>query len=79
MPLRTAHERCSPVRMRGNRGRAPAWGRDAVGMVLDAGTDWEEVRELLIESFCVQAPKKLVALIDRPGEDHSPGPDAPRP
>ena len=42
------------------------WGRDAMGMVLDDGTDWEEVRELVTESFCVLAPKKLIALVDRP-------------
>lgn len=42
------------------------WGRDAVGMVLDAGTDWDEVRELLIESYCVLAPKKLIAQLDHP-------------
>ncbi len=42
------------------------WGRDAMGMVLDDGTDWHEVRELVTESFCVLAPKKLIALVDRP-------------
>ena len=42
------------------------WGRDAMGMVLDGHTDWDEVRELLTESFCVLAPKKLIALVDRP-------------
>jgi predicted DNA-binding protein (MmcQ/YjbR family) len=42
------------------------WGRDAVGMVLDDDTDWDEVRELVTESYCVLAPKKLVALVDRP-------------
>jgi hypothetical protein len=42
------------------------WGRDAIGMVLDDDTDWDEVRELMTESFCVMAPKKLVALVDRP-------------
>jgi predicted DNA-binding protein (MmcQ/YjbR family) len=42
------------------------WGRDAIGMVLDDGTDWDEVRELITESFCVLAPKKLVVLVDRP-------------
>jgi YjbR len=44
------------------------WGRDAMGMVLDADTDWEEVRELVTESFCVLAPKKLIALLDRPSD-----------
>lgn len=42
------------------------WGRDAVGMVLDATTDWDEVTELVTESYCLLAPKKLVALVDRP-------------
>ena len=42
------------------------WGRDAMGMVLDADTDWAEVGELVTESYCVLAPKKLVALVDRP-------------
>ena len=45
-----------------------AWGRDALGMVIDHDTDWEEVREIVTESFCVMAPKKLVALVDRPDE-----------
>jgi len=43
------------------------WGRNVVGMVLDGDTDWEEVRELVTESYCVLAPQKLVALVDRPG------------
>lgn len=42
------------------------WGRDAVGIVVDEQTDWTEVAELLTESYCVLAPKKLVALVDRP-------------
>jgi hypothetical protein len=35
-------------------------------MVLDGGVNWSEVAELVIESYCVLAPKKLVALVDRP-------------
>jgi hypothetical protein len=42
------------------------WGRNAVGMVIDDETDWDEIRELVTESYCVLAPKKLVALVDRP-------------
>ncbi len=42
------------------------WGRDVVGMILDDATNWDEVAELMTESFCVMAPKKLVALVDRP-------------
>jgi hypothetical protein len=44
----------------------PGWGDDVVGMVLDGGTDWDEVTELVTESFCLLAPKKLVSLVDRP-------------
>ena len=42
------------------------WGRNAVGMVLDGDTDWDEVREIVTESYCVLAPKKLVDLVERP-------------
>jgi predicted DNA-binding protein (MmcQ/YjbR family) len=42
------------------------WGRNVVGLVLDDDTDWDEVGELVTESYCVLAPKKLVALVDRP-------------
>jgi len=31
---------------------------------LTSGTDWEEVRELVTESYRVLAPKKLCALLD---------------
>ncbi|MET7832524.1 MmcQ/YjbR family DNA-binding protein [Micromonospora sediminicola] len=46
---------------------SPGWGADVVGMALDDATDWTEVAELLTESYCVLAPRKLVALVDRPG------------
>ena len=45
----------------------PGWGTDVVGMVLDAAVDWDEVAELVTDSYCLLAPKKLVALVDRPG------------
>ena len=32
-------------------------------MVLTETTDWDELRELLTESYCILAPKKLVALL----------------
>ena len=43
------------------------WGRNAVGLDLEGDIDWDEVSELVTDSFCVMAPKKLVALVDRPG------------
>jgi predicted DNA-binding protein (MmcQ/YjbR family) len=45
------------------------WGRNAIGMVLGDDTDWDEVTELVTESYCVLAPKKLVALVARPGPE----------
>ncbi len=44
----------------------PRWATDIVGMVLDADADWDEVAELLTESYCVLAPRKLVELVERP-------------
>jgi hypothetical protein len=51
----------------------PDWGADVVGMVLDDGVDWAEVRELLTESYCVLAPKRLAAQVDRPPGGIGPG------
>ncbi|GAB3865180.1 hypothetical protein GCM10028801_35250 [Nocardioides maradonensis] len=42
------------------------WGGNVVGLLLDDATDWVEVGELLTDSYCLQAPAKLVALVDRP-------------
>jgi hypothetical protein len=42
------------------------WGPDVAGMVLDDETDWDEVAELLADSYCIMAPKKLSALVARP-------------
>ncbi|HEX3459806.1 MAG TPA: MmcQ/YjbR family DNA-binding protein [Acidimicrobiales bacterium] len=50
---------------------APRAGRDRIGVLLTEGTDWEEIRELVTESFRVLAPKKLTARLDS-------GPDRPR-
>jgi hypothetical protein len=45
------------------------YGHNVIGMVLDDRTDWDEVAELMTESYCLMAPKKLVALVDRPEPD----------
>ena len=41
--------------------RAP---RDRIGVWLTDETDWEVIREIVIESYRVIAPKKLSALLD---------------
>ena len=43
---------------------APRAGRDRLGVLLTDDTDWEEIRELVTESYRVLAPKKLSELLD---------------
>jgi hypothetical protein len=47
---------------------APPWRCDEVGMVLLDDVDWDEIAELLTESYCAQAPAKLAAQVARPPE-----------
>jgi hypothetical protein len=44
-----------------------SWGGNVVGMLLDDDTDDAELAELLTDSYCLQAPQRLVAQVDRPG------------
>jgi hypothetical protein len=39
-------------------------GRGRIVVVLSDDTDWEEIRELVTESYRILAPKKLTALLD---------------
>jgi len=39
-------------------------GRDRIGVLLSDNTDWDEVRELVTESYRILAPKKLTARLD---------------
>jgi predicted DNA-binding protein (MmcQ/YjbR family) len=39
-------------------------GRDRIVVALADDTDWEEIRELVTESYRILAPKKLTALLD---------------
>src|SRR5262245_49875572 len=43
----------------------PVWFPNIAGLFIDAKTDWDDVTSLVTESYCVLAPKKLVALVDR--------------
>ena len=51
---------------------SPGWDDGLVTMVLrdDGTTDWDEVKELLTESYSLLAPKKLIARLGahRPNE-----------
>ena len=47
----------------------PPWRPGIVGMFVDAkATDWDEVGELVTESYCLLAPKRLAAQVVRPPE-----------
>ena len=39
-------------------------GRDRIVVALTDDTDWDEIRELVTESYRILAPKKLSALLD---------------
>jgi len=43
------------------------WGGNVVGLLVDDDTDWEELVELLTDSYCIQAPPKLAEQVPRPG------------
>lgn len=42
------------------------WSGNAVGMLVDDDTDWEELAELLTDSYCIQAPAFLAEQVRRP-------------
>ena len=44
---------------------APRSGRDRLGVVIDASTDWEEMAELITESYRLHAPKMLARTLDQ--------------
>jgi hypothetical protein len=42
----------------------PRGGRDRIGVLLADDPDWDEIRELVTESYRILAPKKLIKLLD---------------
>ena len=66
MTFRSSGPELEALSLAGHPFFKPPWGPTVVGMVLDDDADWTDVAELLTESYCVLAPKKLVALVDRP-------------
>jgi len=45
---------------------ATPWRADEVGMIFGTEVDWKEVAELLTDSYCLLAPKRLSESVDRP-------------
>jgi hypothetical protein len=44
----------------------PPWAPNIVGMLLDSAVDWNEVAELVTESYCMLAPRRLAEMVARP-------------
>ena len=42
------------------------WGSNVVGLLIDTDTDWDEMAELLTDSYCLQAPARLADQVPRP-------------
>ena len=66
MTFRSSGPELDALRNAGHPFFAPRWRADEVGMMVDDRVDWDEVAELLTESYCCLAPKKLVELVERP-------------
>jgi hypothetical protein len=41
----------------------PGWGSRVVAVIVDDTLDWDEIAELIVDSYCIQAPKKLAARV----------------
>ena len=44
----------------------PGWGANTLGVAVGDDTDWDEIAELVTESYRVLAPKKLAAMLGSP-------------
>ncbi|MGA2528648.1 MAG: MmcQ/YjbR family DNA-binding protein [Acidimicrobiales bacterium] len=62
--LRTDPEEREALLFIGRPFFAPRAGSGRIGVLLTNDTDWEEIRQLVTESYRVLAPKKLTALVD---------------
>jgi len=68
LTFRSSGDELDALRSMGHPFFRPGWGTNTVGMVLSAaeGLDWTEIQELLTESYCILAPKKLASQVPRP-------------
>jgi hypothetical protein len=69
LAFRSRGEELEALRGTGHPFFVPPWRDDEVLLALgDAPVDWDEVRELVTESYCLLAPKTLAARVERPGD-----------
>jgi hypothetical protein len=63
--FRSAGDELEALRAGGSPYFTGAWRDDEVGLVLPAEPDWDEIGELLTESYLLLAPGRLAALVER--------------
>lgn len=51
--------------LRGERFFHARWGREIAGLVIEDDPDWDEIEELLTESYVLLAPRKLAEQVGR--------------
>jgi hypothetical protein len=61
--FRSAGEELAVLRDSGPPFFPTPWRPDELGLVIDDATDWAEVAELVTDSYCTQAPKKLAERV----------------
>ncbi|HEU5136730.1 MAG TPA: MmcQ/YjbR family DNA-binding protein [Steroidobacteraceae bacterium] len=59
--FRLSRQHCAAARFTRAPYFRPVWFPNIAGAVLDSDTDWDELDELMRDSYRVLAPKKLVA------------------
>ena len=62
LTFRAAGPELDALRHQGPPFFKPVWFGDIVGIRLAERTDWVEIAELLLSSYCVQAPKRLALI-----------------
>ncbi len=49
----------------------PSWFANLIGVRIDKRTDWDELGEMIVDSYRVCAPKRLIQKFDPPGRSQS--------
>ena len=64
--FRSAGDELHVLRHAGAPFFAPPWRADEVGFIVGDDVDWDEIGELVTESYCTQAPARLARGVQRP-------------
>ncbi|MDO9454539.1 MmcQ/YjbR family DNA-binding protein [Nocardioides sp.] len=73
LTFRSSGEELLALTLAGRPFFKPPWSPTVVAMLLGDDTDWDEVGELVTESYRLLAPQKLVARLPSIGPTDSPG------